>query len=218
MMATNFYWQQWRLKRRVRQTVASAEWWDLSGHWKIFAIVTFPFNLCRDVSIPTVDAELWSKVYCIMQPICSPLLLLYTFGLWNTSVGYFSAPVLCCCLGVPLSVTVSVLTHASRPPSGDTLSTIWTFAAFIMCVVWIYFFAGELVSCLEAIGILSGVPPAVLGEPYSIHSIILHPIQSFNCSSFHAFFASVAHLIAPGLICLLLYLPSSSRFDHPGLG
>lgn len=164
MMATSLYWQHWRLKRRVRQTVASAEWWEHPWYWRVFAVVTLPFNLCRDISIPTVDAELWSKVYCTMQPICSPLLLLYTFGLWDTSVGYLSSPVLCCCIGVPLSVTVSVLTHASRPPTGDLLSTIWTFAAFIMCVVWIYFFAGELVECLEAIGILSGIPPAVLGR------------------------------------------------------
>ena len=163
MMATNLYWQQWRLKRRVRQAVITAEWWEYPWYWKAFAVINFPFNFLRDVSIPTVDEELWSKEYCTVQPICSPLLLLYTFGLWNTSIGFFSAPVICCLVGIPLSVAVYVLTHASRPPSGNTLSTIWTFAAFTMCVVWIYFFAGELVACLEAIGTLSGIPPGVLG-------------------------------------------------------
>ena len=162
-MATTLYWQQWRLKRRVRHSFITAEWWEYPLHWKVFAVVVFPFNFLRDATIPTVDVELWSKIYCTGQPILSPLLLLYTFGLWDSSVGIFSAPVLCCFIGFPLSMTVYVLTHASRPPSGDLLSTIWTFAAFIMCVVWIYFFAGELVSCLEAIGTLSGIPPAVLG-------------------------------------------------------
>lgn len=162
-VASTLYWQQWRLKRRVKHSFVTAEWWEYPLHWKVFAVVVWPFNFLRDATIPTVDAELWSKAYCIVQPVFSPLLLLYTFGLWDESVGFFSAPVLCIFIGLPLSITVSILTHASRPPSGDLLSTIWTFAAFVMCVVWIYFFAGELVSCLEAIGTISGIPPAVLG-------------------------------------------------------
>jgi Ca2+/Na+ antiporter len=163
MVLTQLYWQQVQLRRRMHSHLLNAEWWEYPFHQKIFAIFEFPLILLRDVTIPTVDPELWSKPYAVIQPLFSPLLIIFSMGNWNSMVGAISTPLLGFLIGVPIAFYVFLTTHNSKPPSGGFYSVVWVLMAFTMCVVWIYIFAGELVSLLQTIGVISGIPPAVLG-------------------------------------------------------
>jgi Ca2+/Na+ antiporter len=163
MVLSQWYWHQVQLRRRMHSHFLNAEWWAYPIHFKLFAIFEFPVVLLRDITIPTLDPELWSKPYAVIQPLFSPLLIIFSMGNWHSSVGPLSTPFLGFLIGVPIAAFVFLTTHHSKPPSGALYSVVWVLMAFTMCVVWIYIFAGELVSLLQTIGIVSGIPPAVLG-------------------------------------------------------
>jgi Ca2+/Na+ antiporter len=163
MVLSQWYWHQVQLRRRMHSHILNAEWWEYPIYYKLFAIFEFPLVLLRDLTIPTVDPELWSKPYAVLQPLFSPLLIIFSMGNWHSSVGPLSTPLLGVLIGVPVAGFVFLTTHHSKPPSGGLYSVVWVLMAFTMCVVWIYIFAGELVSLLQTIGIISGIPPAVLG-------------------------------------------------------
>lgn len=163
MFVSSLYWQQWQMRRHMHKRLLTAEWWGYSLHMKVFAVFETPLNVMRDLTVPTIDEELWYKPYSVLQPICAPLLVIFTFGSWQSHVGVISAPLMGTLLGLPLALFVFLTTHHSHPPSGTAYSVSWVLVAFVMCVTWIYLFAGELVTCLQAIGLISGIPPGVLG-------------------------------------------------------
>lgn len=163
MFLSQWYWQQVQLRRRMHNHILNAEWWEYPLYQKLFAIFEYPLILLRDVTIPTVDEELWFKPYAVIQPLFSPLVIIFSMGNWHSSVGFLSTPLFGFLIGLPIAFYVFLTTHYSKPPASGIYSIIWVLLAFIMCVVWIYIFAGELVSLLQTIGLISGIPPAVLG-------------------------------------------------------
>jgi sodium/potassium/calcium exchanger 6 len=60
-------------------------------------------------------------------------------------------------------IIVYILTYTNKPPTGMILGNLWYLFGFIMCIVWIYTLAKELVTCLEALGIIFHIPSAFLG-------------------------------------------------------
>jgi Ca2+/Na+ antiporter len=164
MFMSSLYWQQWQLRRHMHKRLLTAEWWDYTWPMKILAVFETPLNVIRDLTVPTIDDELWYKPYSVLQPLCAPLLMIFTFGAWHSHVGgMISAPLVGAFVGLPLALFVFLTTHHSHPPAGSVYSVSWVLVAFAMCVTWIYLFAGELVACLQAIGMISGIPPGVLG-------------------------------------------------------
>lgn len=163
MVLSQLYWNQIQIRRRMKHHFLNSEWWDYPIHMKLFTIFEYPLIFLRDITIPTVDPELWSKSYAVIQPIFSPLLIIYAMGNWNSKVSSIPTPLLGFLIGVPISFYVCLTTHNSKPPLSGLYSVIWVLMAFTLCVVWIYIFAGELVTCLQTIGIISNIPPPVLG-------------------------------------------------------
>merc|ERR1719487_2858830 len=160
---SQLYYQQMQMKRRLQKSLFQAEWWEYSAGMKMLSIFELPFVVARDATIPTVDETLWSKYYATLQPICAPQLLLYTTGYYSVSLWVFPLPLLVLLASLPLSAFIYLTTHHGRPPQGSIYGTIWVLVAFVMCIVWIYLLAGELVACLSAIGGISGIPTSVLG-------------------------------------------------------
>lgn len=160
---SQWYWQQVQLRRRMHNHILNAEWWEYPFYLKVFAIFEFPLIFLRDITIPTVDSELWFKPYAVIQPLFSPLVIIFSMGNWHSSVGPLSTPLFGFLMGLPIAFYVFLTTHYSKPPATGIYSIIWVLMAFTMCVVWIYIFAGELVALLQTIGLISGIPPAVLG-------------------------------------------------------
>jgi sodium/potassium/calcium exchanger 6 len=160
----SLYWNQLLLRRRLHRTVLTAEFWNYSVYHKLLTIIEFPATIARDFTVPTIDDEMWSKYYAIIQPITAPLFILFVTGYERDVVfGFLPAPIFAVIIGIVPSTIVMLLTHRTKPPSSQVFIAIWALFAFIMCVFWVYLLAGELVACLTAMGIIFNIPPATLG-------------------------------------------------------
>jgi Ca2+/Na+ antiporter len=157
------YWQQLLLRRRLQKSLWLTSWLALPLYGKILAILDFPTVLMRDLTIPTVDKELWSKMYATLQPITSLVFITFVLGKSSIYVGALPLPIFMMFLGIGPSIFIFFTTHTSYPPHNKMFNTIWLLIAFFMCIFWIYFLAGELVTCLTALGRIFEISPAFLG-------------------------------------------------------
>ena len=159
-----YYWRLWRLHKRVdRWPWFNEEWNELNILWRVIAVLEAPLVFCRDLTIPSVEEDQWSKLHILFHPILCPLLILFAIGEITAFVGYIPIAVLIMMIGIIFSLIIFFTTHHSRPPSNFLYRFILLFLGFIMCIVWIYIIAGELVTCLDAIGTLISIPPSILG-------------------------------------------------------
>ena len=67
------YWQQWLLQRRVRRNLLASEFWtSATPGQRLLIVLEAPAVWLRDVSIPTLQPECWSKVYACLHPLAAP--------------------------------------------------------------------------------------------------------------------------------------------------
>ena len=158
------YWRQWMLKRRFRRGLCSlSEWQRYSLPHKVVVLLSLPATVARDMTIPTLDDQNWSKAYAVCHPFAVPLFIQFLFGFSQQKVGPIPVPVLCLIIGLLPACAIHVLTHQNKAPRGKAFSIIWSLLAFVMCIFWIYMLAGELISCLSILGVVLHLPPAFLG-------------------------------------------------------
>lgn len=162
-MYNALYVKQLLLRRRLQRNLMAADWWSYPLSQKLFSILEFPAVFARDMTIPTVDEEMWSKYHAVVQPMTAPLFIVFISGSFMSKVGLLPAPVLSVILGMLPSTIVFFLTHHSYPPKSKFFGTAWVLFAFAMCVSWVYLLAGELVACLSAVGAIFKIPPIYLG-------------------------------------------------------
>jgi sodium/potassium/calcium exchanger 6 len=163
-LLTSLYWQQWAFQRRFHHTsMSSAEWRAYPWWKKIGVVIDYPFTVLRDLTIPTLNNDNWSKFHAMAHPIIDPLFVASLFGFAHDSVGGIPVPIVCLLISIVPTGAIYVLTHHNRAPTGVIFTVTWTLSAFFMCVVWIYVLAGELITCLSALGNIMGIPPAFLG-------------------------------------------------------
>ena len=149
--------------RRRFMTRLGRDWKEVSMTEKFLLIIEYPFVIARDLTIPTLDTELWCKKHAAVQPILCCIFLLYLSGgieniLENSSIAAYLGV-----LSILPTLYIYFLTHKSHPPSNGIFVHFWLFCGFIMCVSWIYLLAGELVNCLKSVGTVFGIPPYYLG-------------------------------------------------------
>ena len=161
----NMYWQHWRLRRRLLREFHSSDFLQQNVFFKLLTILHLPLLLARNLTIPLVEEEAWSRLYTSLCPIFAPLFLLYVGGKSNATFGEsgFPAWVLVAGLGGVGAVFVRLTTHDLRPPSSYTYVMVLTVVAFLMCAAWIYTIATELVAVVTALGVLLSLPPSLLG-------------------------------------------------------
>jgi solute carrier family 24 (sodium/potassium/calcium exchanger), member 6 len=61
------------------------------------------------------------------------------------------------------TIGIFLITQNSKPPDQLPVRIVWTLAGFFSCIVWVFMLAGELIVCLEALGIIWKLPSAYLG-------------------------------------------------------
>ena len=159
----SLYWQQMAISRRIQRSFLSHDWWQYPIHYKVLALLELPFTLARDLTIPTVDLEMWSKVHAVLQPQFAALFLAYVSGKFYSRVGSFPVPALAVLVGAIPAILVFLFTYNNKPPGSKAFITIWMAFAFVMCIAWIFIFAKELVTSLTAIGAIFAISPAYLG-------------------------------------------------------
>ena len=158
----SMYWQQVLIRRKVERSFLSSQWWNYPIHFKVLAILELPFILARDFSIPRIDLESWSKPHAILQPLCAIFLVLFLMGDFSRK-GHGSSIFMALIIGVVAMISIFLFTHYNRPPTNPVFITFWIMCAFVMCIVWIYMLAEELVACLVDIGTIYNIAPAYLG-------------------------------------------------------
>ncbi|KAJ1426575.1 Sodium/calcium exchanger protein-domain-containing protein [Ochromonadaceae sp. CCMP2298] len=160
-LVTSLYWQQWMVRRQFRNATVAAEWPSYPWWYKVYYLTEYPVQLMRDLTIPTLDNNSWNKYHAMAHPIINPIFVAFLGGYLHS--GGASVLLLCVLIGALPSATIFCLTHHNRAPTGTAFTVLWTLSAFVMCIVWIYVLAGELVTCLAALGNLLEIPPAFLG-------------------------------------------------------
>lgn len=161
-MASQFYWTQVQLRRRLQHHIMSSDWWDHMWYYKIATILDYPSIFFRDVTIPTTDTELWSRFNAVLQPVFAPVFLLAVAGEHTAHVGAMPITLFSMMICIFPAVVVFLTTHSSKPPTGR-FGGIWVSFSFMMCIAWIYLLAGELVACLSAVGEVLGIPSSFMG-------------------------------------------------------
>lgn len=164
------YWRhmrwRWSLKRRILGVFYS----DDTVIIKVLSIPQALLVLVRDVTIPLVDQEAWSRPLATLSPITVPLFILLTSGSLETRVSLLGERndgvalwQLALVLGAVASIFVSFTTHRSRPPKAFLFSLFFLSLAFASCVCWIYAVANELMALLIAVGVITHASNGLLG-------------------------------------------------------
>jgi len=162
-LLTSLYWQQWSLQRQFQRSALATEWHTYPWYQKVLSVLEYPWVVMRELTIPTLDPANWSKFHAVMHPIVDPLFITFFLGLSQGSVEGVPVVVICLLVSVVPAAVIFLFTLRSRPPTSPAFTFCWTISAFVMCVMWIYILASELITCLSALGTISHIPPAFLG-------------------------------------------------------
>lgn len=162
------YWRhlrwRWRVKRRVRSVFAS----DASILVKVLSVPHAALVLVRDVTIPLLDDDAWSRPLATLSPITVPLFVLLTAGSLDDCVfpnSRYSTPLwqLALAGGAAAAVAVNCCTHRSHAPTTTGTAFVFLALAFASCVCWIYAVANELMALLIAVGVITHASNSLLG-------------------------------------------------------
>ncbi len=159
-------WRTFALQRRFHHQLIINEWKTFSTFYQYYyQCIEFPITLLHDLSIPSLEEGSWNQIYAILHPILDLLLLVYISTKFEGDEKWLgmSPLVFCFVIGGCMSLFIALTTKRSEAPSSFIFQCIWTIMAFVMCIVWISFFADELVVCLTALGNILEIPSGLLG-------------------------------------------------------
>ncbi|CAK9159215.1 unnamed protein product [Ilex paraguariensis] len=130
---------------------------------KLCALLKLPLTLPRQLTIPVVEEERWSKGYAVASASLAPMLLAL---LWNTrdNVGSLSGGIACfvgAIVGSTFGLLAFIYTRANRPPRRFLF--LWVLGGFFMSIIWFYIIANELVALLVALGVILEIKASLLG-------------------------------------------------------
>lgn len=164
------YWRhmrwRWSLKRRIFSVFYSND----TLVTKVLSIPQALLVLVRDMTIPLLDQDAWSRPLATLSPITVPLFILLTSGSLESHVFLMGEGTkgvalwqITLVLGTVASTVVSFTTHRSRPPTSFWFSLFFLSLAFASCVCWIYAVANELMALLIAVGVITHASNGLLG-------------------------------------------------------
>ncbi|CCI48913.1 unnamed protein product [Albugo candida] len=156
------YWNHLRWRRRIRHRALS-EFTSTRSIWnKCWSLPHVFLVLIRDLTIPTIDDENWSRSLAIVQVVGSPVFIAYTCGLWSQQI-YLYGWQLAVCFGIVCAVIMSFCTHRSHPPTSPIICGFLLTLSFVSCVCWIFTVAAEIMALLTAFGKVTGISNSLLG-------------------------------------------------------
>ncbi|GAA0139667.1 primary active transporter [Lithospermum erythrorhizon] len=142
------------------------------GFWRVIGKVLqlwkIPVSVLLKLTIPKTSPSEWNRFYQSANVALCPLALLYScksfmaldhpisFLLPNIHFPLWSVVLFGSCSLATLHYLVE-----KGPPKTEQLPTV--LVAFVMSVFWISTVAGELLNCLEALGIILKLPASLLG-------------------------------------------------------
>ncbi|KAJ8772045.1 hypothetical protein K2173_027222 [Erythroxylum novogranatense] len=138
------------------------------GYEKVSKVWKLPISFLLKLTIPQPSPVEWNRFYLSVNIALCPLALLYTcnsfmpldhpiiFLLPNTYLPLWFVILLA-------STSLAVLHFILEKEPPKTEQIIVVLLAFVMSVFWISTVAGELLNCLQALGIVLEVHPSLLG-------------------------------------------------------
>ena len=138
------------------------DWNEITIIEKFLFVIEYPFVIARDLTIPTLEADLWCRKYAAIQPLLCCLFLRFLSGGVENVMNSTAITVFLSVITILPFLYMFFFTHQDHPPSDGTFVHFWLFLGFIMCVSWIYLLAGELVNCLTSVGNVFDIPPYYL--------------------------------------------------------
>eukprot|EP01135_Chromosphaera_perkinsii_P007718 Nk52_evm7s967 gene=Nk52_evmTU7s967 len=151
-------------------------WNDKTNLQRVCSVATSPIDLARALTIPPLqvlegsaeDLLYWTR-YCRALFVINPTtsLVFVTWAVVGVSkeisvAGTFRVPIglVMLIIGAFLSTLLFFLTETAKPPSFRIVFLPWS---FVVIIFWIYLFANELISLLQAIGYFCNISNVVLG-------------------------------------------------------
>jgi Ca2+/Na+ antiporter len=138
------------------------DWDNFSWPRRILLLIEYPFMIAMDLTITTLDEELWDKKNAVLQPLIVPFFLTSLTGGFRY---IFSIPyaIVHVTFFVPASLLIFFYAHSSYPPRHTIFSYCWLSFGFLSCVMWTYLLSGELVTALLSAGSILRIPSYYLG-------------------------------------------------------
>eukprot|EP01095_Lingulamoeba_sp_RSL-Kostka_P000724 TRINITY_DN11007_c0_g1_i1.p1 TRINITY_DN11007_c0_g1~~TRINITY_DN11007_c0_g1_i1.p1 ORF type:complete len:649 (-),score=147.37 TRINITY_DN11007_c0_g1_i1:64-2010(-) len=141
--------------------INSFEWDEKGVIGKILFVVLFPISFILGITIPQCDEENYIKIYNVLSPTFSPLVVMVAFGLYDVYIfGVIPLFIIVEIVGMGFSVLVFFTSDSNSLPKYNWVNVI---ISFFMSVLWIYLIANELVSLLQTIGTILDIPQAIMG-------------------------------------------------------
>jgi Ca2+/Na+ antiporter len=138
------------------------DWDNFSWPRRLLLLIEYPFMIAMDLTIATLDEELWDKKNAVLQPLIVPFFLTSLTGGFRYifSIPYAIVHVI---FFVPVSLLIFFYAHSSYPPRHAFFSYCWLSFGFLSCVMWTYLLSGELVTALLSTGAILHIPSYYLG-------------------------------------------------------
>ncbi|GMH36416.1 hypothetical protein BSKO_04284 [Bryopsis sp. KO-2023] len=141
------------------------EWGEMSLVLKVLLVMRLPFVVLQRATIPMTSAEHYNRNWLVISTGLSPLFALYYFDIFS-----MQSLLVALLVGPIFSFIVGYLTKKDPNPPRWSLGTSWPIGAatvalygLLMGAFWIDVIAGELVDLLHCIGVVLGIPGAILG-------------------------------------------------------
>jgi sodium/potassium/calcium exchanger 6 len=159
------YWHHMRWRRTMKRRLAQAIYNEAQFFSKIIAFCQFILGFARDLTIPVMEPDSWSRPFASMYPITVPLFLLLTSRNWHLTLQVINIPlwVILLVLGIFGSGVVAFTTHRTKPPTSLFYCMFFLSMAFASCIMWIFTVANEIMAILITLGKISHVSNSLLG-------------------------------------------------------
>eukprot|EP00008_Paramoeba_atlantica_P007461 CAMPEP_0201478494 /NCGR_PEP_ID=MMETSP0151_2-20130828/3308_1 /ASSEMBLY_ACC=CAM_ASM_000257 /TAXON_ID=200890 /ORGANISM="Paramoeba atlantica, Strain 621/1 / CCAP 1560/9" /LENGTH=693 /DNA_ID=CAMNT_0047859577 /DNA_START=39 /DNA_END=2120 /DNA_ORIENTATION=+ len=136
------------------------EWYEKDKKEKVLYILFSPFILMFNLCIPIPDEDNFNRWWLILSPIFVPFFFFLVMEIITISVGPIPVILILELISFPLSFFIYKTTNPHSPP---TYKSAFVVVAFVMSIFWIYVIANELVTLLQSLGDILGIPPDVMG-------------------------------------------------------
>ena len=159
----DLYWRQLRMRQRAVRYGArvATDLTEMGFFERMLSVIQIPLAFLRALTVPLPEPASWSKNLIVMHPPCCVTFFLY--------IAFQDEPVLPVLMGIllPASLLLSVVLffrlHDSRPPSSKSARLLFAMISFVMCVMWIYAVAAEIVALFNSFGTVFGANSSIMG-------------------------------------------------------